>query len=74
MKFSAVILAAATFFATGEACKCWKGNNIQFSQSHGCCDQAGGNWTGDDCAFAGTGGDLGKFNSCCTSGGSVTDC
>lgn len=74
MKFNAVIIAAAALFATGEACKCWKGNNIQFGDSRACCSKAGGNWTGDDCAFAGSGGDLGKFNKCCVSHGDVTDC
>ncbi|KAJ3472803.1 hypothetical protein NLG97_g10706 [Lecanicillium saksenae] len=74
MKFTAVIIAAATLFATGDACKCFKGNNIQFSTSHGCCNDAGGNWTGDDCAFAGTHGNLGKFNNCCVAAGAVTDC
>ncbi|TQV91284.1 hypothetical protein IF1G_10165 [Cordyceps javanica] len=65
MKVSAIIIAAATLFAAGEACKCFTGSNINFGASRNCCAQSGGRWTGDDCAFAGTGGNLGKFNSCC---------
>ncbi|OAA70860.1 hypothetical protein LEL_09451 [Akanthomyces lecanii RCEF 1005] len=74
MQFTSTLLAIATMLAVGDACKCFQGANIQFGVSHGCCDQAGGRWTGDDCAFAGTGGNLGTFNSCCGNNGGNSDC
>ncbi|KAM3436755.1 hypothetical protein MY4824_004176 [Beauveria thailandica] len=74
MQFSAIIFAAATLFAAGEACKCFQGSNIDFPASRSCCAQSRGRWTGTDCAFAGTNGNLGTFNSCCHQRSGNSDC
>jgi len=76
MKFFNLFTVVVTALLTGPtlACKCkWNGYNV-VDTTRSCCGEAAGVFVIDDCAYSTLPQGSGRFNNCCRSHGTETDC